>query len=70
MNQLLIFATSLGFGSFAWLLLALSDWLLGDKPPRRAPNQLPMPASARPRILKIFRKNSPRSIVPGARRAS
>jgi hypothetical protein len=31
MNEFFVFASSVGFGSLAWAMLAISDWLLGEK---------------------------------------
>ena len=30
MNDFIIFLVALGFGAVAWLLLVVSDWLLGE----------------------------------------
>jgi hypothetical protein len=32
MQDFLMLAVAVGFGITAWLLLILSDWLMGDKP--------------------------------------
>ena len=32
MHDILILAITAGFAVLSWLLLVLSDWLLGDKP--------------------------------------
>jgi hypothetical protein len=34
MTDLIVILLSLGFGAFAWGLLVVSDWLLGEKPAR------------------------------------
>jgi hypothetical protein len=31
MNDVVMLAVAVGFGLLSWLLLVLSDWLMGDK---------------------------------------
>ena len=50
MNHFILFAMSVGFGSFAWMMLAISDWLLGDKPKRSVPQRVQSPSVERPSI--------------------
>ena len=71
MNHFVLFAMSVGFGSFAWMMLALSDWLLGDKPKRPASQRLQSPSVEHPNVNSYANRNaSPRGIVPTARKAS
>jgi hypothetical protein len=71
MNHFVLFAISCGFGSLAWIMLAISDWLLGDKPPRPATSRAQLPPLNRLTKKRTFaRSASPRAIVPAARKAS
>lgn len=36
MHDFLLFSAAVGFGALAWAMLAVSDWLLGDKEPSQA----------------------------------
>ena len=45
MNHLILFAVSVGFGSAAWLMLAVADWLLADKPRPTAPQHIQSPTA-------------------------
>jgi hypothetical protein len=71
MNHFILFAMSVGFGSFAWMMLAVSDWLLGDKPKRSVSQRVQSPFVERP-STDPFRSRSDlsRLIVPEARKAS
>jgi hypothetical protein len=71
MNQFVLFVISVGFGSLAWMMLVLSDWLLGDKPARPAAHRIYLPPIDRLKIGRSFANTtSPRGIVPTARKAS
>jgi hypothetical protein len=50
MNHLLLFTVSVGFGSLAWIMLAISDWLLGDKKAPQAAHRLFERPALRPDI--------------------
>jgi hypothetical protein len=71
MSHFILFAMSVGFGSFAWMMLAVSDWLLGDKPKRSVSQRVQSPFVERP-STDPFRSRSDlsRLIVPEARKAS
>jgi hypothetical protein len=72
MNHLLLFAVSAGFGSLAWVMLSVSDWLLGEKKDPQAARRLCERPAKRPGIdgRSVARNTSPRAIVPTARKAS
>lgn len=71
MNHFVLFAVSVGFGSFAWMMLAISDRLLGDRPKGSVPQRVQSPFVERP-SSDPFRSRSDlsRLIVPEARKAS
>jgi hypothetical protein len=48
MNALLLFAVSAGFGSLAWTMLAISDWLLSEKKDSQAARRLVERPALRP----------------------
>ena len=71
MNHFILFAMSVGFGSFAWMMLAISDWLLGDKPKRSVPQRVQSPFVEHPSTGPYrSRTTLSRLIVPKARKAS
>ncbi len=70
MNHFILFAMSVGFGSFAWIMLTISDWLLGDKPKPPTPHPIQSVTVKRPsQDTYLSRSVSPRGIVPITRRA-
>jgi hypothetical protein len=46
MNHIVVILLALSFGGFAWGLLVVSDWLLGEKPARTTRRQPTLPYSA------------------------
>jgi hypothetical protein len=71
MNHLILFAISVGFGSFAWMMLALSDRLLGEKPKRPVARAVQSPLVEHPSTDPYRSRTAlSRLIVPKARKAS
>ena len=71
MNHFVLFAISVGFGSFAWAMLALSDWLLGERPKRPVPQRVQSSFVEHPSTDPYRNRTAlSRLIVPNARKAS
>lgn len=71
MNQFLLFAISCSFGGLAWIMLVISDWLLGDKPARTIKSCAPLPFADRPNFDQFVNTYAAsRGIVPTPRQVS
>jgi hypothetical protein len=71
MNHLLLFTISVGFGALAWIMLVISDWLLGDKPARLGAKRIQSPSVERPTYDPYVNGfASPHGIGATARKAS